>query len=99
MKFTLKNPAEENIYNLLRKVGYHLTEKGEKKSKLIFIRPPNRNGYPRFHLYIKLQRENLLFNLHLDQKKPSYKGVPAHSGEYEGEIVENEAERIKQSLK
>ena len=29
-------------------------------------------------------------SLHLDQKKPIYIGSPAHSGEYEGELVENE---------
>ena len=38
-------------------------------------------------------------NLHLDQKKPVYKGAPAHSAEYEGEVVEKEAERIKKIIK
>jgi len=35
----------------------------------------------------------------LDQKKPIYQGTPAHSGEYEGKVVEEETERIKQILK
>jgi hypothetical protein len=39
-----------------------------------------------------------LISLHLDQKKPIYKGAPAHAAEYEGELVEKEAERIKNIL-
>jgi len=113
MKFILKGPFQNNIYNLMRKAGYHLREPQrsvkmnevhrlqgedkEKKEEFIFTRPPR--GYPRFHLYLKVKNENLIFNLHLDQKRPIYKGAPAHSGEYEGEIVEKEAERIKQFIK
>ena len=33
--------------------------------------------------------------LHLDQKQASYKGHTAHSGDYDGEVVEREAEVIK----
>jgi len=51
--------------------------------------------YPRFHLFIKKDEDgDFLFSLHLDQKKSSYKGSSAHSGEYEGELVEREKERI-----
>jgi hypothetical protein len=32
--------------------------------------------------------------LHLDQKKPQYKGTRAHNGEYDGPIVEREITRI-----
>lgn len=39
-----------------------------------------------------------VFNLHLDQKKPSYGGSHAHSGEYDGEIINEEVERIKSLL-
>jgi hypothetical protein len=99
MKFNIKKRVlKDNIYNLMRKLGYRFQEKDEKNQELIFIRPLERNGYPRFHLYIKINKETLTFNLHLDQKKPSYKGTPAHSGEYEDEIVENEVERIKGNL-
>jgi len=47
---------------------------------------------------VKVEGENLIFNLHLDQKAPIYKGAPAHAGEYDGELVSKEAERIKQIL-
>ena len=119
MKFEIKGSFKENIYNLMRKIGYHLRERqrsvemnevhrlqGEEKEKeeFIFTRPPR--GYPRFHIYLKIdgstdspqEIKNLIFNLHLDQKKPIYKGATAHSGEYEGELIEKEAERIKQIL-
>ena len=78
----------------MRKVGYHFQGEEKERRELSFVRPPR--GYPRFHIYLKVENENLIFNLHLDQKKPVYKGSPAHAGEYEGEIVEKETERIKQ---
>lgn len=98
MKFVLKVPFKENVYSLMRKVGYHFQRKDEEKGELIFVRPPK--GYPRFHLYLKTDKENneIISKLHLDQKRPIYKGVPAHSAEYEGEVVEIEAERIRKIL-
>lgn len=94
MKFTIKNTSGDNIINLARKIGYYFQNEG-------FVRPLERSGYPRFHLYIKSGKENngLIFNLHLDQKRPVYKGAHDHAAEYEGKVVENEAERIKQALK
>ena len=91
MKFKLKGPFKENYYNLMRKIGYHF--QGKKGNELAFVRPVR--DYPRFHIYLKKEGEDLIFNLHLDQKKPIYKSAIAHSGEYEGEIVEQEVERIK----
>ena len=78
-----------NVYNLMRQLGYHPHESS-------FVRRLSAAGYPRFHVYLKVSGGNLEINLHLDQKKPIYKGATAHSGEYDGELVENEAERIKQ---
>lgn len=51
--------------------------------------------YPRFHVYINDGGSSWIFNLHLDQKRPSYEGSHAHSGEYDGSTVEKEAERIE----
>ena len=96
MKFRLQGPIKENIYGLMRKAGYHFQGKEMEKEELIFTRP--KRGYPRFHLYLKVGGENLIFNLHLDQKRPIYKGTTAHSGEYDGEIVKKEAEGIKEIL-
>lgn len=80
----------------MRIAGYYFQKKDEVKSELIFVRPPS--GYPRFHIYLKTENDNLIFNLHLDQKRPIYKYAPAHAGEYEGKVVETEAERIKEIL-
>jgi len=91
MKFVIKNP-KDNITNLTRKIGYFFIGSS-------FIRPLERSGYPRFHLYLKESEGEIIFNLHLDQKRPIYKGAPAHAGEYEGKVVETETERIKQILK
>jgi len=66
---------------------------------LNFVHPIGGDAYPRFHIYLKKEGEDLIFNLHLDQKRPIYKGTTAHSGEYSGEIVGKEAKRIKQILK
>lgn len=90
MKITIKNPKESAL-NLMRKAGYFLL--GES-----FIRPLERSGYPRFHIYLKDENDEIIINLHLDQKRPVYKGTKAHAGEYEGKVVENEAKRIKQAL-
>ena len=101
MNFVIKNSSGENIVNLARKIGYIFRAENKEKSELTFIRPLEKSGYPRFHLYIKTGKENneLIFNLHLDQKRPIYRGSPAHSGEYEGGVVEKESERIKNFLK
>ncbi len=114
MKFVIKGPFKENIYKLMRKISYHFLRvaetsshlsprptpqglvKDEQKGEFELARPSK--GYPRFHLFLKIQGDNLFFNLHLDQKKPTYEGTPAHSGEYDGELVSKEVERIKETL-
>jgi len=90
MTFNMKNPGG-NIITLLRKAGYYPLNNA-------FVRPLSRSGYPRFHIYMNQKGDELTFNLHLDQKKPIYKGTAAHSGEYDSSVVADEAERIKQSL-
>lgn len=97
MKFFIEN-LKENIITITRKIGYHYLGENENTKEMSFICPLERGGYPRFHLYLKVESENLIFSLHLDQKKPTYKGTTAHSGEYEGVVIEKEAERIKQIL-
>ena len=51
--------------------------------------------FPRFHVYIKEHGEEIVFDLHLDQKRPSYEGASMHAGEYEGGAVEREAQWIE----
>lgn len=93
MKFTIKKNRETTA-TLARKLGYKVlgtTEKGETN----MARSVMHGDYPRFHIYAKEEGESIAISLHLDQKKPSYEGASAHSGEYDGDLVENEAGRIK----
>jgi hypothetical protein len=94
MKFNIKK--NENILSLTRRLGYAL--KGVEGEEFNCVRCLSGSGYPRFHLYIKQEKDNIYFNLHLDQKKPSYQGTSAHSGEYEGELVGQEKERIIKAM-
>jgi len=98
MKFTIKKRSK-NIIDLIRSFGY--VHHGVNREKHSFVRRISMADYPRFHLYvypidsIREKEDRIILNLHLDQKKPSYKGSPAHGGEYGGEILEKEKERIK----
>lgn len=103
MEFQIKGPFKENIYNLMREIGYHLLGKNGGTGEMSFVNPvgvAGREGFPRFHIFLKidLKTQELLLDLHLDQKSCSYQGSVAHSGEYDGEIVEKEVKRIKQIL-
>jgi hypothetical protein len=98
MKIIVK--TKENPHSLMRKCGYFLAHDSE--GELSFQRPAalSGSGYPRFHVYIKYDSvsNETVINLHLDQKRPVYKGAAAHAAEYSGPVVEKEAERIKQIL-
>ena len=91
----IKYPADrlQNPLHILRKAGYqHFIDPVTKKESWI-IRLTS-GFYPRFHLYLSQKDGNFIFNLHLDQKKASYKGTSAHGGEYDGPTVEKEMNRI-----
>jgi len=81
----------------LKKAGYAYNVSNNNNDDS-FIRCLSRNYYPRFHVYIERAGEDIILNLHLDQKKPSYQGSHAHNGEYEGDVIENEIERLKAFL-
>ena len=93
MRFQVKGPFKENTYNLMRKAGYSFQRKDDIKLDLVFTRPPS--GFPRFHIYLKEDDNKLIFDLHLDQKKPIYKGVVAHSGEYDNQTINQEKQRLE----
>ncbi|MBI3115697.1 MAG: hypothetical protein HYZ09_04390 [Candidatus Kerfeldbacteria bacterium] len=79
------------------RLGYHSSPgfHGEEA----YARRIGRHAFPRFHLYVHGPgSRSLTLNLHLDQKRPSYRGSHAHAAEYDGSAVEAEAERIQQAL-
>ncbi|RMD52336.1 hypothetical protein D6827_00200 [Candidatus Parcubacteria bacterium] len=87
-KNNLINPME-----IARKAGYsYFIDPVSGKESFVFRLTPD--YYPRFHLYISTNEKNIIFDLHLDQKKPSYNNNNKHSGEYDGPIVEKELKRI-----
>ncbi|MFA5163342.1 MAG: hypothetical protein WC441_02310 [Patescibacteria group bacterium] len=80
----------------LRRLGYALIE--SREGGVSFVRRLSGGFYPRFHLYVEPSGDKFSFNLHLDQKKASYEGITRHSGEYDGELVAEEINRLKQNL-
>ncbi|MDP2736484.1 MAG: hypothetical protein Q8O59_01715 [bacterium] len=95
MKLILdKNVLDQAPENLLRQAGYaYLMDRNSGQES--YVRRLNRGFYPRFHLYLEEQNNQVILNLHLDQKQASYEGAHAHNAEYDGELVEKEMERIK----
>ena len=103
MEFTINN-IKKSINDIMRIIGYKPAY-FQKKGEASIMRQLGRNDYPRFHLYIRQSFDTaqdklntFVFSLHLDQKKPSYPGSHRHSGEYDGELIRVEVERIKQVL-
>ena len=97
MEFVIK--TSRSINDIMRTIGYQPAY-FQNEGEVSIVRQVGRNDYPRFHLYIKeiARAGEFIFNLHLDQKKPSYEGSKGHSGDYDGSVVEGEAERIKSLL-
>jgi len=82
----------------MRGARYHSWGVSQKDGKLQFTRPLETGGaYPRFHIYLKYNKttKEIALDLHFDQRKTVYEGATAHKGDYEGEVVEKEAERIR----
>ena len=95
MKLILKKIAlKDNPVQLMRQAGYSFV-KGIMGEEMSFERALAANGWPRWHAYVKEDAETVSINLHLDQKRPSYAGGAAHSGEYDGELLVEEIDRIK----
>lgn len=88
----------DNPENFLRRAGYAILPERED-GEISFARRFGRDFYPRFHIYFKLFKnpsgDKVVFNLHLDQKKPGYAGFSRHNAEYDGEVVEREAARLE----
>jgi len=82
-----KSDLKENLYNFMRKCGYAPFHDS-------YVKVLSSSGYPRFHVYINESDSQYVLNLHLDQKRPSYGKETAHSGEYDGKVVEEEVNQI-----
>ncbi len=96
MDFTIQN-IKENVVNVARAISYLIIDTNPN-GEYNLVRKLTGQNYPRFHIYLRQQGDRLIFSLHLDQKKPSYAGSHAHSGEYDGSLVQDEADRIRELL-
>jgi hypothetical protein len=97
MIIKLEKISESQI-NLLRRAGYVFQRR--EGDGMSFVRVLARAGYPRFHIYCRMEGLNLIINLHLDQKKETYGNSTRHHGEYDNnQAVEQEAERLRNILK
>lgn len=94
MKIAFQKPLPDNSRNLIRRLGY-AEHRDPHAREISYVRRLGTEFYPRFHVYIEEAESALTVNLHLDMKKPSYAGTSAHAGEYDGPLVEREAERLR----
>lgn len=87
------NNFKQSPVDFMRSCGYAFDR--ETGIEASCMRRLSGHDYPRYHAYVKKDGTALIINLHIDQKKPSYDGTRAHSGEYDGDLVEREMERIQ----
>ena len=103
MQIKIEN-IKENPVNILRRAGYsfqrHVSQPASGEAgEMSFIRPLAQAGFPRFHMYARVEDFNLLINIHLDQKKETYGKDTRHHGEYEDSpALTEEVERIKLTI-
>lgn len=97
MQIFISKTGLNDPVRFMRRAGYGFLV-DRRHGTQSFVKRLDRDLYPRFHAYVEDRGENWQINLHLDQRATMYEGVTAHSGEYEGEVVEREGERIKQQL-
>ncbi len=96
MQLEVENTAGNPINNL-RRLGYSFQR--QDGNEMSFVRPLASAGYPRFHMYVKINGSNMLINIHLDMKKETYGDNTRHHGEYENEgALKEEVRRLKTLL-
>ncbi len=99
MRLIFKN-VKDSALNLMRQLGYSFVKSDEHTNEEAYQRRLGSGDYPKFHAFIKEEKNSVFINLHLDQKKPTYKGSHAHSGEYEdSEVLEKEAGNIAKAFR
>ncbi len=87
-------PAEQ----FLRRAGYGYI-RDRRSGQESFVRRFGAGFYPRLHMYFEEKGEQIIFNLHLDQKQASYEGANhMHNADHEGPVVEAEIERLKKHI-
>jgi len=97
MNTFIPGPLPDQARNLLRRAGY-----GEHRgfeAQMSYTKRIQNTTFPRYHAYVEDKNGGMQLNLHLDQKEASHGGGHAHSGEYNGPLVERENARIVAAIK
>lgn len=98
MKLTLPLPKGYTPHTLLQRCGYAYL-RDPRSTTPSYVRRLGSYFYPRFHVYVsRASGTTVECTLHLDMKQTTHIQGKAHSGEYDGEQVEAEAERIKKMI-
>ncbi len=96
MQLEVKNIMGNPINNL-RRLGYSFQR--YEGNEMSFVRPLASAGYPRFHMYVKMNGTDMLINIHLDAKKETYGDNTRHHGEYGNDgALKEEVRRLKTLL-
>lgn len=90
-------PLIDHARNIMRNLGYG--EQRARSGQISYVKRISGERFPRFHAYVEDQNNGMQVNLHIDQKEASYEGSHVHSGEYNGQVVEQEINRIAQFIK
>jgi len=89
-------PLPDHARNVMRRLGYG--EQVARDGQISFNRRLSGGPFPKYHAYVENRDGGMQVNLHVDQKAASYEGGHAHSGEYEGPLVESEMAHIAATL-
>lgn len=93
MKILISKTKISDPELFIRRLGYGRIV-NRRANEVSYARRLRRELYPRFHVYIEDKGDSWSFNLHLDQRATVYEGATAHSGDYDGPVVEAEWKRI-----
>ncbi len=84
-----KSSLQDNPARILRRFGYGFI-RDRQSGQDSFVKRLGGNLYPRFHIYIKEEGSQVVFDLHLDQQPSTSFSRSRHKSEYGGELVEKE---------
>lgn len=98
MKFQInKSQLNSNYAVFLKRLGYVFIRDRRSQTES-FARRIRSDFYPRFHVYITENSDFVIFDIHIDHKKDASLSHSRHNTEYGGVLVENEVNRIKDSV-
>lgn len=96
MEIKVENPRM-NEKNIMRRCGY-MPWRDPRSGEHSYIRRLGAGYYPRFHIKTRNEGRALIFDLHLDSRRPMHKkGIRTYEDE-ESQVVSIEADRIKRFL-